>query len=90
MEIWSILRPFDILCGHLVYFVVFWYVFSPCWHIVPRKLWQPCNECMLATVIFCQADESLKTGFDPTASKFSGSNLAPNCRYFLSVFLKTI
>jgi hypothetical protein len=27
MAIWSILRPFDILCGHLVYFVVLWHIF---------------------------------------------------------------
>jgi hypothetical protein len=27
MDIWSILRPFDILYGRLVYFVVIWYIF---------------------------------------------------------------
>jgi hypothetical protein len=27
VDIWSILRPFDILFGHLVYFVVIWYIF---------------------------------------------------------------
>jgi hypothetical protein len=25
---WYILRPFDILDGHLVYFVVIWYIFT--------------------------------------------------------------
>jgi hypothetical protein len=30
----SILLPFGIFCGHLVYF-------SQLWYIVPRKLWQP-------------------------------------------------
>jgi hypothetical protein len=25
--IWSILRPFDIFCGNLVYFVAIWYIF---------------------------------------------------------------
>jgi hypothetical protein len=27
MDIWFILRPFDIFYGHLVYFVVIWYIF---------------------------------------------------------------
>jgi hypothetical protein len=27
MTIWSILRPLDIFYGHLVYFVVIWYIF---------------------------------------------------------------
>jgi hypothetical protein len=27
MTIWSILRPLEIFYGHLVYFVVFWYIF---------------------------------------------------------------
>jgi hypothetical protein len=27
MVIWSILRPFGIFCGHLVYFIVIWYIF---------------------------------------------------------------
>jgi hypothetical protein len=43
MDIWSILRPFEIFychlvyvcCGHLVHFQPFLYV-------VPRKIWQPC------------------------------------------------
>jgi hypothetical protein len=30
----NILGPFDIFCGHLVYFPPFWY-------FVPRKIWQP-------------------------------------------------
>jgi hypothetical protein len=34
MVIWSILRPFGLFCGHLVYFLPFWYV-------VQRKIWQP-------------------------------------------------
>jgi hypothetical protein len=25
--LWSILRPFGILCGNLIYFVVIWYIF---------------------------------------------------------------
>jgi hypothetical protein len=25
---WYILRPFDIICVHLVYFMVIWYIFS--------------------------------------------------------------
>jgi hypothetical protein len=27
MTIWSILRPLEIFYGHLVYFVVIWYIF---------------------------------------------------------------
>jgi hypothetical protein len=42
MDILSILLPFDIFYGHLVYFVVIWYIFSHRWYIVPRKIWQPC------------------------------------------------
>jgi hypothetical protein len=44
MDIWSILRPMGILYGHLVYFVVIWYIFSlPIWYVFPRKIWQPCS-----------------------------------------------
>jgi hypothetical protein len=32
--IWYTLKPFSIYCGHLVYFLPFWY-------IVPRNIWQP-------------------------------------------------
>jgi hypothetical protein len=31
----NILWPLGIFCGHLVYFLPFWY-------FVPRKIWQPC------------------------------------------------
>jgi hypothetical protein len=34
MTIWSILQPFGIFCGNLVYF-------SPFWYFGPRKIWQP-------------------------------------------------
>jgi hypothetical protein len=27
MDIWSILRPFGLFNGHLVYFLVIWYIF---------------------------------------------------------------
>jgi hypothetical protein len=27
MDVWSILRPFDIFYDHLVYFVEIWYIF---------------------------------------------------------------
>jgi hypothetical protein len=33
-DIWYILWPFTIFCGHLVYLSRFWYV-------VPTKIWQP-------------------------------------------------
>jgi hypothetical protein len=39
---WSILRSFGIFCGHLVHFMVIWFIFSPFWCVVPRKIWQPC------------------------------------------------
>jgi hypothetical protein len=33
MTIWSILQPLEIYCGHLVYFVVLWYMyFPPFWY----------------------------------------------------------
>jgi hypothetical protein len=38
----SILRPTGIFYGHLVHFVVIWYIF-PFWYIVPRKIWQSCS-----------------------------------------------
>jgi hypothetical protein len=28
MALWSVLRPFGIFCGHLVYFGFVWYIFS--------------------------------------------------------------
>jgi hypothetical protein len=34
MDIWSFLRTLEIFYEHLVYF-------TPFWHIVPRKIWQP-------------------------------------------------
>jgi hypothetical protein len=41
MVIGYILLSFDIFNGHLVYFVVIWYIFSTYWYIVPRKICQP-------------------------------------------------
>jgi hypothetical protein len=35
MDILSILLPFGIFCCHLG-------IFFPFWHVVPRKIWQPC------------------------------------------------
>jgi hypothetical protein len=41
MTIWSILLPLGIFYGHLVYFVVIWYMcFSSFWYFGPRKIWQ--------------------------------------------------
>jgi hypothetical protein len=37
----SILRPLEIFYGHLVYFVVIWYIFPRFGIFVPRKIWQP-------------------------------------------------
>jgi hypothetical protein len=37
------LRPFGIFCGHIVYFMVIWYIFSRVfWYVVPREIWQHC------------------------------------------------
>jgi hypothetical protein len=36
----SILRPFCIFWGHLLYFMFLVYSF-PFWYVVPRKIWQP-------------------------------------------------
>jgi hypothetical protein len=36
MTIWSILRPLEIFYVHLVYFVVFWYIF-PCFGILDQE-----------------------------------------------------
>jgi hypothetical protein len=47
MAIWSLLRPFGTLYGHLAYFVANCYIlwlfsmFFPFWYVVPRKIWQP-------------------------------------------------
>jgi hypothetical protein len=39
----GILRPFGVFYGHLVYFVVIWYVYIfPFWYVTPTKIWQPC------------------------------------------------
>jgi hypothetical protein len=43
LDIWSILRPSDILNGRLVYLVVIWYVFPRVGILyVGGKIWQPC------------------------------------------------
>jgi hypothetical protein len=36
--IWHILWPFGRFCGH------FGIMISPFWYVVPRKIWQPCEE----------------------------------------------
>jgi hypothetical protein len=36
MDTWSILRSFVIFCGHLVYFLVIWYIF-PIWVFCTKK-----------------------------------------------------
>jgi hypothetical protein len=42
MPILSIFRPNGLFYGHLVQFVVIWYLFYPFWYVVLRKIWQPC------------------------------------------------
>jgi hypothetical protein len=41
MAIWSILHHFDIYCGHLVYFVVIWYIFPLFGMPHPKKSGNP-------------------------------------------------
>jgi hypothetical protein len=41
LTIWSILRPLQIFYGHMLYFVVIWYI-SPRFGILyQEKIWQP-------------------------------------------------
>jgi hypothetical protein len=50
MAIWSILRPFGLFYGHLVYFVAISYnscsfgIFFLLWYVAPSKIWQPCTK----------------------------------------------
>jgi hypothetical protein len=41
MAILSILQSNGIFYGHLVHFVVIWYILPVFWYAVPRKIWQP-------------------------------------------------
>jgi hypothetical protein len=46
LAIWSILRPFGLFYGNLVYFldfIVIWYIFCMFWYVVPIEIWQPCK-----------------------------------------------
>jgi hypothetical protein len=36
------LRTLGRFYGHLVYFVVIWYMFPVFGNVLPRKIWQPC------------------------------------------------
>jgi hypothetical protein len=42
MGIWSILRPFVIFYGHLVFLAAIWFIF-PHFGILYQKIWQPCS-----------------------------------------------
>jgi hypothetical protein len=44
IDIWSILWPFGLFCGHLA----FWYTFSPFWLVAPRKIWQPWTKVLIS------------------------------------------
>jgi hypothetical protein len=54
MAILSILQPTGIFYGHLVHFVVIWYIFCPFWYVAARKIWQPWlgSFCARARVLF--------------------------------------
>jgi hypothetical protein len=49
MTIWSILRPFGIFYGHLVYF-------PPSWYVAQRKIWQPWGVTVGSSQKRCFAD----------------------------------
>jgi hypothetical protein len=66
MDIRSILQPFDIFCGNMVYF-------SPLWYIALIKIWQPC----LKTVQWPeQGGVVWWSSSSPTEQKIVGSNHA--------------
>jgi hypothetical protein len=48
----NILRPFGIFYGHLLTMVVIWYIFSPFWCIVSRRIWQPCSRLVGRVQLF--------------------------------------
>jgi hypothetical protein len=54
MDIWSIFRPFDICYGHLVLFVVIWYIFSRFGMLNREKSGNPatCTELLGRTIFF--------------------------------------
>jgi hypothetical protein len=61
---WSILQPFVIFYGHLVYFMDTWYIlwtFSifcsnlfSFWYVVPRKIWQPCLQVHILRYLYVE------------------------------------
>jgi hypothetical protein len=55
VDIWSILWPFGMFCGHLVYFVVIWYSF----HILVN-----CTEKNLANLVFTDVGKCQKQFFE--------------------------
>jgi hypothetical protein len=62
MAIWNILRPSGTFYGHFGNSVVIWYIFSPFWYIVSRKIWQPRKD-----------GRSLKTAKIPLGGKVEAS-----------------
>jgi hypothetical protein len=42
-DIWYILSAF-------VNFVIIWYIFSPIWYIIPRKIWHPCRTAQFSVI----------------------------------------
>jgi hypothetical protein len=59
MTIWSILQPLEIFYGHLVYFVVIWYI-SPRFGILRQeKSGNPASQPAKMTKLnFCNDDDS--------------------------------
>jgi hypothetical protein len=71
MTIWSILRPFEISFGHLVYFVVIWYI-SPRFGILyQEKSGNP-------GVVFMKMNKFLHTHLETTEQRFANKFLLQN------------
>jgi hypothetical protein len=69
MDIWSILQPFGILYGLLVYFMVIWYIFSRFGMFAPKNL------ATLVLSCFCGVYVTIET---------SRGNLSPISLNFFS------
>jgi hypothetical protein len=76
MDIWSILRPFDIGYIHLVpTFCGNFCIFSSFWYIVPRKIWQPCTkDAAHQRNLFYVSRQPSKEAFSSQMSSASGAD----------------
>jgi hypothetical protein len=75
VAIWSILWPFVIFYGYLVWFFSFWYV-------APRKIWQPCKA--FHYIFDFKIDSNQKIFIDIKASPNQGKCTANGCSCFFT------